>query len=482
MGLSDLPEDVLLYILQYCRLDDVARFSEVCVAFDAMSRRRGFWIAPLERTRRFNPIACPLHDDLKNFSLERLRDIAFHTLRLEKNWSLPKPIPIRPLQTTTFPNEKLHIIFRIPGTSLFLMHSPDRGTMTCWDATLGQPISKPLYVTTCVLEASLGRDEYGRFSRALLTVDEEVGLHSVTIVSVQYDKHPPEVEITFTWDCMPMDRFYFGIFLENEVVGVLRGDLSSNHNVEIIAHNTISDSISTIGTDLAYWVRSSLLFPDLFNVDTEIEVTFWKGAMLFQTENAYQHFLFSCPADLLPWNTNPRCPSDSYIYWSNVLPRSREVEIGMTVVTVKPEGILSSDQAYGLLGVSVLSPQNNTSELPSTLIRFWSPGLDNADKVDVSTIREDLVVVPGKLQQWSGWLPFKLAQSGKQLILIVTLDNETFLQLVRYYPETPATSVHRLDVPPVVDLKHLEGISIDDHLGVITLINPQGAMHTLAYA
>lgn len=140
-----------------------------------LAQERGYWISALRNARLQKPIACPLHEDLTKTSLENLRRIAFHTLRLERNWSSSSPEVAGTVHKVALGNEYPDVIFQVPGRDFYLMHSRETGKIAAWNIKLGIQVTPEIYIATYVRDVSPGQDEPGCFSMGLLTAEDKFG-------------------------------------------------------------------------------------------------------------------------------------------------------------------------------------------------------------------------------------------------------------------------------------------------------------------
>ncbi|KAF9012552.1 hypothetical protein BDQ17DRAFT_1405181 [Cyathus striatus] len=419
----------------------------------------------------------------------------------KSNWSQPTPRIYGSVKSINFPS-KLDIIFRIPGTHLCLMHSPKEGTMCCWDILKGSEVSNTVFVAKEILEASHGRDEPGRYSRALLAGIEALWLPSsdlaLIIVTVSYDDNEVRLEVSFQQSCDLPLLHYCRIFLHQDVLGVLRSDLSTEDAVlEIVAFNTSSRACSIIITDIPSWRT-------IMNFESQVDVVFTRTNMLLLFEQTDKKRYYRCPLSLLPFGTDESSVQTLFCVDKPGYSYTEEYTVGPGV-SYLPEGILGSDPIYGILAASVVSVNDPMG--PRILIKFW--GLDREKDIEEERreleskycisndsertssqsdpkahfpLTETTLHISGELQQWSDWLPFKLAHGGQDMVLVVTRNKETFLQLVRFYPITKQTTVHDLGLPCPVETKHIEGISLDEHLGVVTLVDRLGSLYAISFA
>lgn len=134
---------------------------------------RSFWITVLHNERLIRPIACPFHEDLSRHDLRSLKQFALHSLRLQRNWCLPRPRIIGPIKAVSLGLPLLDVIFQVPGTELYLFHSRTTGTLEVWDIGLGKRVTQQEYVSSRIADVSPGEDLLGTFSMGLLTSDPE---------------------------------------------------------------------------------------------------------------------------------------------------------------------------------------------------------------------------------------------------------------------------------------------------------------------
>jgi hypothetical protein len=64
---------------------------QTCTTLRALGELKSFWVPVLRRTRNEKPLNLFPCERLSECSLARLRDTAFHRLRLDTNWARPFP-------------------------------------------------------------------------------------------------------------------------------------------------------------------------------------------------------------------------------------------------------------------------------------------------------------------------------------------------------------------------------------------------------
>ena len=149
---------------------------QTCRAAYKLFSSRSFWQRALENERLIHPIARMSHDDLSRHDTRSLRRIAKHTLKIKKYWSMPtlhvKDGHNRNFELIDFsasgPN--VDVLFHIPATSLYLLHSTSRGTLEVWDTSLKRLVTQVPFKKV-VEDLSPADDSPGEFSMAFLTSD-----------------------------------------------------------------------------------------------------------------------------------------------------------------------------------------------------------------------------------------------------------------------------------------------------------------------
>lgn len=131
-----------------------------------------FWITALENERRWKPIACTQNEDLTKHDLIGLQKIAWHTVRLERNWTSTLPRILGDTRKVSLGLPGLDLIFQIPGTWLYVFHFATTGCVELWDIEPGKRVGEPLKVGKNVWDVSPGEDLPGKFSMGLLVAGD----------------------------------------------------------------------------------------------------------------------------------------------------------------------------------------------------------------------------------------------------------------------------------------------------------------------
>ncbi|KAF8911527.1 hypothetical protein CPB84DRAFT_1812360 [Gymnopilus junonius] len=487
-SLSDLPPDILLYILQFCDLLTHVNLVTVCITFNVLSQQRGYWINALRNARLNRPIACPLREDLLKHDLQSLKRITFHTLRLERNWSSPEPQVHGPIKAVMLGLPVLDVIFQVPGTALYVLHSRSTGTIAAWDIDLGRRVTPEIRISRRVLDVSPGQDELGKFSMGLLT--SGAPNNELLVICLEYGKADVNLSVILRYTLKP-NMFNWAVFMTTGYVGVLQCRFEEIINgegttVDIVALNLSSKNATTIQTDIPremFAHNEGQSGTSISNRDLFILVE-WKD----------ESHLFRCPKKYLPHDDNPDCPSTSSLKCLNPSFSHKWTHPGVAEYT-DTEGALSADEFYGVPAVSlhrITAPRlDSEGDVEPDLthkiqIRFWTkpePDPGN-EKSPPHLIPRHSVNIPGLLQDSpdSSWQLMLLPHSGRKVLLVVYYESEICLKLIHFDPEEGISFVQQVTLPPFINVEEVYGLSLDDHLGVISLLDTKGVLYAIPYA
>lgn len=156
-----------------------------------------------------------------------------------------------------------------------------------------------------------------------------------------------------------------------------------------------------------------------------------------------------------------------------------------------PEGALSANDFYRAPAVSLhvvrpasihLDPFEPPHDGERMQVRFW--GAADAPATAPRLELQGTIDIGGQLQDSPGasWKLMLLAHSGRCMLLVVDQATHVELRLVRFDAAANACSAHNLVVPEFIPLSCVYGLSIDDHLGVVTLLDTRGYMFAIPYA
>lgn len=196
------------------------------------------------------------------------------------------------------------------------------------------------------------------------------------------------------------------------------------------------------------------------------------------------------PKEYLPHDGNPNCPAVSMLKWEDnasqydIVPPDQDDEF-------VPEGALSANDFYRAPAVSLhvvrpasihLDPFEPPHDGERMQVRFW--GAADAPATAPRLELQGTIDIGGQLQDSPGasWKLMLLAHSGRCMLLVVDQATHVELRLVRFDAAANACSAHNLVVPEFIPLSCVYGLSIDDHLGVVTLLDTRGYMFAIPYA
>ncbi|KAF8891844.1 hypothetical protein BD779DRAFT_1468752 [Infundibulicybe gibba] len=385
--LLDVPADVLLQLVSYFDVQDAVSWSMVCTTLHALRRTPSFWLSTLKATLGTRPLACPTHENLVSHNLQTLRDIAMHTMRVQRSWGSPRPQCIE----SGFASIDLgaeHLLFCIPGTRFYVAHSKNRREITCWHYEKREVLSL-LPCGRMIRDISQTQAEGpGKFSVALLTTGlVEDGGYGIRVLCVDYTPTHATLHYTFEHQ-LPDDFSYQGLFMTSETVGVIQPTTG-----RIFALNRTSHASTIVETDLAGSEGYSLYPKAATN----------RGRVFILNENNKRSHLFTCPTDLLleeclvPNHTGSIKGGD-YLQvhsWPSHI----------TTDKIFTRGVCSTDSSYGVSAISVYAYG------ACTLARWWVTNPDGD-----SLAATDLVSIPGFSPY--GVERFQASHFGLYLLLI----------------------------------------------------------------
>ncbi|KAF9486031.1 hypothetical protein BDN70DRAFT_822871 [Pholiota conissans] len=514
LNLASLPDDILLSISSFLSLADVLTFPLVCHAFNSVAQNRVLWIILLNAESLVRPIACPAFTDLSTLALEDLRRIACHTIRLQHNWTTGRfdPLPIAgPIKTVILnvPRQEedleqnvglLDLIFQVPGTEYYVFHSRDTGQLLVWDVGLGRQVAPGIFVAKRIVDVSAGRQTQGLFWMGLL-VSEHSAIPSdkMMIVRLDYDAPTgPDLKITFEYTFAP-NLTHWAIFMTEEYIGAI--ELSESQLVD--AHLRIV--AVNIGTGRQTIITTNVPIDEAHNMGAHSGTCTVEDNTFILFEDSDNSFVFLIPKAILPHDANHDIPASSnlacYTRTSNV---SWDPGAGRTFT---PEGVLSANNMYGVPAVSLQALDtvvwSSSYEVPESVmqIRFWTPCMQTLppERSTAMTTAAPAAGAPTTIPtlecKWvaniqgslgdasnSAWKLMLLSHSGCNVLLVMERGTHLELRLIVVDPELNKCVQHRLAVPENMELGYVYGLSIDDHRGVITLLDTRGLLYAIPYA
>jgi hypothetical protein len=222
----------------------------------------------------------------------------------------------------------------------------------------------------------------------------------------------------------------------------------------------------------------------------QMGASYFGGNLYIVRDQRNVSYVHRCPRDLLPYSDDHPdvhqaflgCEDDTPRVWkgADVSFSTREV---WNEVWYEPLGVLCTDPARGAPVVTLHHIFSDDDYDPRAInIRFWSAEQPKPSEADASHLSPAHSFNLGGSVRRSTLGSNLYAYSGSQLLLVVELNGILALRLVRYHPITSSSSVHLFELPRDIDLEEIQDISLDDHRGIIFLINTSGLVTILPYA
>ena len=194
------------------------------------------------------------------------------------------------------------------------------------------------------------------------------------------------------------------------------------------------------------------------------------------------------PNNLLPRDDNPDCPSMSTFRFEGNFSHSNnenddDDESFLTVLTANsPYGVFA-------MAVNVVHPA-----LCAVKITFWirpeSPAEEKALLVPLTSES-----MPGFFHTTvdevdsTRWERLVQTLSGRRGLVLVNVRDEPedprgtqTLHLISCESHKPQATYRELVLPDFIDLFTARGLFLDDHLGVVSLVDSSGVLYTIPYA
>jgi hypothetical protein len=191
--------------------------------------------------------------------------------------------------------------------------------------------------------------------------------------------------------------------------------------------------------------------------------------------------VLTVPNSLLPRDDNPECPPISmFRFEDNLIDNSRD--------DVSFMSILTANSPYGVFAMSLdIASVENAAALDVT---FWIRTESTKGEGNLITSESML----GSLFQTadvglSHWDNVVRALSGRRGLVLLNMGNEIdydsqgtpVLSLVSCQSHTHVT-FRDLVLPDSIDLFRVHGPFLDDHLGVVSMIDSTGLLYVIPYA
>lgn len=380
------------------------------------------------------------------------------------------------------------MVVQVPGTNLFLLHLPREGELRCWDLGLKKAVSAPLNIGyVWIQEMFAGEEDCDHYHVALLLQPYDVdGCTLLIVVEVSYGRNVDDVRlrITFKHVFPPNEPRRWAVFIHHSIVGLLQADFSAQGSMlEIFAFNRFLPKMVRIITDIS--------IQDLRLSDHSLTSTF-NDNLFILIKGHFESYQYCCSKLYFPYSWNLDCSAESVVTLDmQVCQTSHADPEELEDATYSHINSLSVNSSYGVLAVSLLSERTRRRGDPdgghdSLNVTFWT--LSNLDEPKTTMIiPKGQINIPGILtpnRSWSSpWQLMHLTQSGLLLLLLVQIvDEPPTLQLVRYDPQKGRSSIHQLNVPPIIDLGGVQLLSVDDHTGAVALVDKEYVLHVIPFA
>ncbi|PPQ63047.1 hypothetical protein CVT24_005993 [Panaeolus cyanescens] len=489
-NLISLAPDILLYISQFCELADLFSLSACCTLLWTLAQHKSYWLAPLIAARMRDPIACTLHDNLRQRSVARLKDIARHTLRLRKNWASPSPRIYGPVKHTEI-GRSTDFIFQVPGTYYYVLHCRRTGELIAFDSSHGPSgkTTSKVHLARLIADVSPGYNEEGKFSMGLLAADSwDSHQYQLAIVSLMYDDDGITGMSLSYQRPLPTGVFdFWAVFLSGEIIGVLQTQFfGGQRTLRLLAYN-----LKKGNDDPGVTIDSDISVQDLaFHGHSGTWVTDNEVYLLMEYISTKMSVLYRFPKSQLPNDDNPDCPSHSSFSGSKNTIGTWNLP---AATYFEAKGALTADPYYWMPCVSLIY----VGDPEAMKIIFWSISDTNdqsqagtSNSTPTSTLIPYNTTTPGALPRDNGsWQLSLIPHSGRYILLVLQqtdpedASSHVFrLTLVGCDKNTGTCASHDLQVPDNVDLSAVSGLSMDDHTGIISLITNDGKLHIFTYA
>ncbi|KAJ6593281.1 hypothetical protein B0H19DRAFT_16340 [Mycena capillaripes] len=465
----ELPADIILEVVNLLELPDPISLLLTCSSLYSLSNQRGFWISILETTRKKSPIACSMHSDLSQHSLEALKDLVTSWLKLQDNWNQSIPQIIRPVTSTRLkgPTE---IIFNVQGTDILVLNL--RGSIFCWDARLAAPFPFPsIEIDGRITGVSAPAEARGVCVFAFSTggVVPPYTAHRYVVII----KHEEGKAIRFTSESSevsaPESPHWKSLFITEDVVGTIVALDAQDECIvslrSISSHGHLPDSTSAL----------KLHRPP--SSTTELIVCFaYKGHLYNLLEDGLSVQIQYISRRSL---RSGHC-EETAVYNSDIV-----LPIGVSSNEFLPFCfMIPTTPFYGVSAVFVRLEWDDEDDANSRISFTFLPNTlthSSDDDESSSPLAFDAPcvteLVPGMLVNLSlVWMD----HSGFN-VTVVLQSPAPRLVLVRFQPESKRTSVHTLNVPDNIDLMNLNAVCVDDTAGAVHLIDKEGLFSTLRY-
>ncbi|PFH52164.1 hypothetical protein AMATHDRAFT_2410 [Amanita thiersii Skay4041] len=489
LTLSDVPKDILLYLVQFFEVEDAISFSMVCRGMHELTMvyERSFWTKTLNKTRLSRPIPCPLHEDLTNYSADSLRQMALRFNRLNRNWRQEEPVLMAPIKKLKV-DSRLDSLAQIPGTPYVVMHSVRKAQLLVWSLEDGLCLASiPAHAR--IMDLSPGWTEPRKFTLALIgNQDQHATVPSeLVVLTVEYTETTVSMTITFRYSLEYPERCYWAVFLNAEVAGVLHTDLHQIGDDPLQLYALALNRFTGRRTE----ITASVLPQDMMTPvlqEGQSGTSFWGDNLYIHFEYDDYTYQRSILRDLLPYNDNMDIGGQV-----NYSPATRHLppiyhQPHMGFQSAHCEAILTTNSNYGVLAVTLYTVDDPVFTTSVTLINYWvvdSLSLEKTGELGfpVPSLYPH-TIVPGRIKAstLSTWYLCHSSNSGLYTIVLVDIEGTAELVMVHLQLPNLVFTVHQINVPRNIKLEYVSGFFVDEQRGSVTLYQAKGRMFVLEYA
>jgi hypothetical protein len=292
-------------------------------------------------------------------------------------------------------------------------------------------------------------------------------------------------------------KHHWGIFLDKDFVGTLCHDPLAN-KLHVVALGLSSMKEIFIETDLPSLVCSIfwVIAPTSYNYFQEAPLTL---GHIFRTNTALvegdlcilfvdssaKSWIFTVPRSCLLQSNDPYSPQNyTHTFKSNFAffegyCQNREDDNRETMT-------VTASSAFGVQAMTIHTPQTPNGDFNPvfTDIIFW---VQPEDKNTPSPLVPMVLPngIPGTLfspSESNFWQPLFQTFSGRNGLIISDVEEEGKQILRLLSCDTRTVTYRDLPLPDFLLASRIHGLSIDDHLGVVNVIDSDGVLHAIPYA
>ncbi|KAK7057726.1 mannose ER-golgi intermediate compartment [Favolaschia claudopus] len=463
MRLLELPTDVILEIIKFLELPGPLNLTLTCSRLYMLSNEPIFWISVLEATRNRYPLACSIYADLSEYNLDALKRLAVSWIKLHRNWNQIRPRIVQPAITTHL-HGPAHIIFNVQGTDILVF--AQMGSVFCWDAKRAAPFPLPAIETGGhVTRVSGPLEAPGVCSFAVMVTQINAPNTARRYFITMEHKDGKALSFTgqFSTVSLHQGRHFESLWVTAELVGT------------VIAMAEERNCILTTGglydNNLPEFTSTAELHRSLHDDDLVVSFTH-NGHLYMLMENRASVAIYHISRQSL-LGGQCKLPAPTFC------PKSPSTDFPSSAGQVAFCFMIPSTPIYGISAVFVRLHWKPSSGLPATSFTFLPSTLTDATSDDglSSPLAFDSPCVTEYVDgQMADMSLLWLDHSGFNVAAVIQIESEeqtngpvSQLVLVRFHPETSATSTHCLDLPEFINIDNLESLCVDDTAGAIHL-------------